>query len=342
MTRLPFARAGLQFWSPAAVLVVAALVLVLVPLAAGSAVSSFSVFSLLQTFASYGLVALALGLTIIAGEFDLSTLGMFAFGAMLTVIVGAEQPWLGVLTAVAVGAVSGAVQGTVIARLGINSMAVTLGGYLVLLGLTQTVSDSSTVRLPDIQVSLWLGTRVAEIFSPYSLIVIAVFALVALGFHLTSIGRTVRAVGGDRRTSRVAGVRTDGVLTGVFVASGALSGLAGGLSALALGAALPDPGMSPLVFGATAVLIGGIAITGGQGHLLGIAAGALGLGALDATFAVVAAENWVMDTVTGALLAIAVIASSPGLIRRWRARRQRQEGAKLALDLFARTPGMKP
>lgn len=104
----------------------------LTPAYNGHEFNAFDAFNTLQGFASLGLVALALGLTIIAGEFDLSVLGMQALGGVLAVKAGASHGLLGVLVAVAACAFLGALQGAVIARFRIHSMSVTLGTYIAL------------------------------------------------------------------------------------------------------------------------------------------------------------------------------------------------------------------
>jgi ribose/xylose/arabinose/galactoside ABC-type transport system permease subunit len=311
-----------QAASPVVTLVVMLAVFLVLPATHGHDFAWFSVFEVMQIFGTYGLLALALGLTMIAGEFDLSTLGMFGLGGMLAVKLGVDEPLLGVLAAVAVGALAGVAQGTVISRLGIDSMSVTLGGFLVLLGLTATIGADETVTYDNVDVGLRLDDPILTVLSLKSIIAIAGFVLIGLAMHFTRIGREVRAIGGDRRTSRVAGVRVDLVVVLVFATSGVLAGLAGALNSFSLASALPNPGFPPLVFAATAGLIGGIAIAGGQGTAAGIAAGTLALSLLQTTFGILASPGWVSDTVTGILLVVAVLLAAPELVDRVRSARQ--------------------
>ncbi len=318
----------LQTASPVVVLVAMIGVFLIVPALHGHAFAWFSVFEALQIFGTYGLLALALGLTMIAGEFDLSTLGMFGLGGMLAVKLGVGEPLVGVLAAVAAGAVAGAVQGGIVARLGIDSMAVTLGGYLVLIGLTQTLGHDKTVTYDNVDVGITLDDPIATILSLHSLIAIAGFVLLGLLMRCTRLGPEIRAVGGDRRTSRVAGVRVDLVLVGVFTASGLLAGLAGALNSYSIASALPNPGFAPLVFAATAALIGGVALAGGQGTAAGVAAGALALSLLQTTFGILASPGWITDTVTGVLLVLAVLLAAPQLRDRMLAARRSWEALR--------------
>lgn len=86
------------------------------------------------------LLVLGLGVTMIAGEFDLSVVGTYALGGMLAVQTGQSSAVLGMLGAVAAGAAIGTLQGGLIARLRIPSLPVTLATYIALLGLTSAMS----------------------------------------------------------------------------------------------------------------------------------------------------------------------------------------------------------
>lgn len=289
----------------------------LVPTLDGKEVGLSSVYATMQTYAAYGLLALAIGIGMIAAQFDLSVLGMFALGGMVAVKTGVEAPVVGVLVAASVGVLAGVIQGTIVTRLKLNSMSVTLGGYLVLLGLCRAIGSDETVTYPNVQVGIELDQPIAEVLSWHSIIVLAGFVLLGLVLHYTRIGRDIRAIGGDERASRVAAVRVDATLIGVFAVSGALAGIAGALNSYSLASALPDPGFSPLVFAATAALIGGVAFTGGRGSALGIALGALALSLLQGMFGILASSEWVSSVVTGALLVVAAVAAAPRLREHW-------------------------
>ena len=203
------------------------LALALLPALTHYTVRTANVYDIFQNFASYGLVALALGITIIAGEFDLSVSSMYLLGGMVAVLTGAGSPLLGILAALGTAVIVGAVQGGLISGFRLNSMPVTLGGYLVVLGITYILGHSKSVIYENYTVGLRLDKPILQIFSIRSLVALAIFVVAAIVLRYLRVGRDIRAIGGDRRAARVAGVPVDRLLVGVFVDLGARGGAAG-------------------------------------------------------------------------------------------------------------------
>ncbi|MEV6487391.1 hypothetical protein AB0M20_01945 [Actinoplanes sp. NPDC051633] len=286
---------------------------VLLPVYTGEAVAAFDVYNTFQIFARLGLLALALGLTMIAGEFDLSVVGTYALGGMLTVQAGQEHFAYGLLAAVAAGAVIGLVHGVLIAGLGLPSMPVTLATYITLLGLTSALSGGLTKTYSNPEVTLWVDQTVLAYFSPRSLLTLAFFVLAAVLLAFTRWGHELRAIGGDRRASRVAGVRVGRLLVGTFVVSGILSGLGGSLLSFSLGSANPDPGVQPLIVAAAAALLGGVSLAGGRGTPLGLLGGIMAVALLAEIVTVAALPSYVSQLFFAGLLGVIVVIDAPDL-----------------------------
>ena len=286
---------------------------VLVPVYSDATTDTFDVYNTLQILARLGPLALALGLTMIAGEFDLSVVGTYALGGMLTVQVGSEHFAYGVLAAVGAGVVIGLLQGGIIARLQIPSMPVTLATYITLLGLTSALSGGLTKSFSNAAVTLWVDQPVLTVFSPRSLITLGLFVMAAIVLAGTRWGRELRAIGGDRRASRAAGVGVDRLVVGVFVVSGALSALGGSLLSLSLGSANPDPGVQPLILAAAAALLGGVSLAGGRGNALGLLGGITAVALLAEVATLTALPAYVTQLFFAGLLAIIVMVDAPDL-----------------------------
>ena len=298
---------------PAAALVVTIIGFALIPAYTDSALASFDVYNAFQIFARLGLLTLALGLTMIAGEFDLSVVGTYAVGGMLTVQAGQGNWVWGLLAAVGAGAAIGLLQGGLIARFRIPSMPVTLATYIALLGLASALSGGLTKTYSKASVTLWVDQPVLTYFSPRSLITLGLFIVAAGVLSLSRWGRDLRAIGGDRRAARVAGVRVDRLVVGTFAASGVLSALGGSLLSFSLGSANPDPGVQPLIVAAAAALLGGVSLAGGRGSAPGLLGGIIAVALLAEIVTVAALPQYVSQLFFAGLLGIVVIIDAPDL-----------------------------
>ena len=283
------------------------------PAISGRMLTTFDVYNTFQGLAQLGMLTLGLGMTMIAGEFDLSVVGIYALGGMVAVQGGQSSPVLGVLAAVAAGAAIGAGQGGIIARLRIPSLVVTLATYIALLGLTSAMSGGLDVTYNNTAASLWIDQPIAVIFSVPSLATLAAFAVAAAILGGTRLGRQIRAIGGDRRASRVAGVRVDRTLVGLFAASGSLAALSGALFSYSYASANPDPGFQPLILATVGCLVGGVSLAGGRGLPAGLLAGALSVALLGQIDAITAIPDDFTELLYAALLGVIVAIDAPGL-----------------------------
>ncbi len=316
MTRL-FGREA----RPATLLVLVVLAVAATDHGTGYLFSRDTVFSVLQLFATYGLVSLAVGLSLLVREFDISVAGMVGLAGAVAVIVGHGNPWLGAAVGLATGLAGGLLQGLLITSLRLGSVAVTLGGLMTFQGLTTLITDNNSVAWPDLVLPLRLNAPLLGLLSFRSVVVLAVFAVAALVMARTRIGRDVLATGGDRRASAMAGVPVNIVVTLVFAASGLLCALAGVLLSFGLGAASPVALSDLLAPAAAGAIIGGVSLVGGRGNPFGIAAGVLILCVLRSGLNAVGVSPYVQDIATGGILLAIAIIDAPDLPRRmikWR------------------------
>lgn len=282
----------------------------------GHFLTATTAFSTLEGFATWGLVALGLGLTMMIREFDLSVVGMFSMAGCIAVLTGVQHPWLGLAYATAAGLAGGAAQGLIITRLRLGSIGVTLGGLLVFSGVAYVLTGNRSLAYDNIDVALRLGARLAGIFSLRSLLTVAVFGAAAAIMGFTRLGRDIVAIGSDRRAAMMAGVAVDATIVGIFTFSGACAALGGALLSYSLAAAAPSGLAAVIVPAAAAAILGGVSLAGGTGRPLGIAIGVLILAVLRSGFNAVGAPPYVNDVAMGAILLIVAILDGPDLMRR--------------------------
>jgi rhamnose transport system permease protein len=227
------------------------------------------------------LVATGMTLVILVGRIDISVGSQFAIVSVcagLLAKAGAGTPLL-LLSVLALGAGLGALNGLLVARLGLPSIIVTLATLVAWRDGLRWATEGAWVQdlPPHFQ---WFGLGQA---SGQGLIVAAALVvLVGLDFllHHVAAGRAVYAVGSDREAARLAGIEPDRVIFCVFVLMGALTGLAAYLNAARFSAVPGNIGIGLELKAVAAVVVGGTAIRGGRGTLPGTLVGVALLGTI--------------------------------------------------------------
>jgi ribose transport system permease protein len=298
---------------PLGVFVLVVIAFLLTPEYGGGSLAGFDIFNTFQGFASVGLITLAVGLSMVIGEFDLSVTGMQALGGVLAVKAGQHNGILGIAAAVAACGAIGCVQGMLIARLRIGSMPVTLGGYIALLGVTSVIADDKTVPFSNTSASVWVDHQLTSWISARGAIAVGAFVLAFFVLNFTRAGVDLRAIGADRRAARVLGVRVDRYVVGVFGVSGALSALAGAMLAYSNSVATLNPGIQPLILAVGGAVLGGVSLAGGRGRMWGLLLGAVSVSLLQEVFDVAALSSSSTELVFGTILMIVVVFDAPGL-----------------------------
>lgn len=276
-----------------------------------------------------GIIAIGVGLTMIAGEMDLSVGSMAAFAGILSIKFYAFGMIPALLMVVVVCAIIGAVQGYCIYRLNISSMVFTIGTLIALRGLTLVVSGEKTALIPfeNIAETDILSAKLL-VFSIPSIVLLALFVGIDFFSRRMLWGREVYAIGGGRSEARAAGVSIRRPIVMIFAMSAALAGLAGALLSIRTGSASPLGFEAVLLEAVTACLIGGIALSGGRGSILGILIGLFTIRFLVSGIAALGAPFWMQSLATGALLIFVII--SEAVIRYAIRRRRLSQTARAA------------
>jgi len=270
-----------------------------------------------------GLTALGIGITMIAGEFDLSVGSLAAVIGVFTInlIIAGMSVVPAIAIAVLAAAAFGALQGFVIALTGINSLVFTIGTLIGLRGFALIISDenSVTIPIPRLGETDFLGVKYLGLFSPLTILMFVVFLVVHLFLRYTLWGREIFAIGGGRTEARAAGVPIMRAMVISFALSGALAGLAGAVSSVRLASATPLGFDTLLLSAVTACLIGGIALDGGKGTVLGILIGLFTMRFLVGGVASLGAPYWLQSLAIGALLIFILVVQLGAMILRERA-----------------------
>lgn len=257
-----------------------------------------------------GIVSLGQALVIIAGGIDLSVGSIIGLSAVLAALATAAtgSPLLGLITALAVGTLVGAVNGLLVTRARINPFITTLGTLSVARGAALLATNGSPVRF-DNWVA-WLGYgRIGGV--PVQFILLVVLFLAVWFFAArTRWGRNIYAVGDNARAARLAGVDVKGTRVAVFVICGALAGLGGLLLGGMLTNANPSLGLGYELDVIAAVILGGVAMSGGRGSIPGVVVGAALMGLLRNAFVLLNVSGYWQTITIGLVVILAVGADS--------------------------------
>jgi len=256
------------------------------------------------------LIALAMTMLVVAAEVDLSVASVLGLSSAL---VGAL--WDGGLPietiiplVVLVGALCGLVNGLLVTRLGLPSLAVTIGTLALYRGLAYVVlGDQAVAQFPSQYTSLAVG-NVPGTFIPYPVALFALLAVVvAVALHATGFGRSLYAIGAQEQAAFFAGIRVKRIKLLLFVFSGTIAAFAGVVFTLRYGSARADNGLGIELAVIAAVLLGGVDFDGGKGTLGGVIAGVLLIGLLRNLLMLGDVSTEIQSIVTGLLLIVSVL-----------------------------------
>ena len=227
-------------------------------------------------------MAIGLVFVISAGEFDLSFGSAVAVSALAAAVALQSQPLLvGVLVGLGAGTMIGALNGVLVAYLRLPSFLVTLASLGLFAGIARSMTDLRSIPVINEGFTGFFGS--GKLGSVPSLAIWTVLA-VAVGHILyrhTRFGAHVLATGDNPRAAQVAGVRIERVRFLVLTLCGATAGLAGLLYAGRLQAAKYTLGETDLMTVIAAVIVGGTALKGGKGSIIGALLGSLLMGMLN-------------------------------------------------------------
>lgn len=273
LTRDQLGMATVAKWAP----VLALIVLIIVgAIASPTFLGAGNIRAMLLSSAILMILAVGQTFVISTGGIDLSVASIAQLsGVFMGIVIGwGFAPELGMVGAIAIGALAGAINGFIVSRWKITDFVVTLGTFSALSGLTLLLSDAKP-KIISSTTLIVISTGGIGIIS-YLLIIALVVAIVAhVTMFRTPFGTHVLAVGGNRKASDALGISFTRVKVGVYAISGALAGLAGILLAARLGAAEPTAGSAYQLTSIAAAVLGGVSLFGGKSSIVGPLIGAI-------------------------------------------------------------------
>lgn len=251
-----------------------------------------------------GIIAMPGTMLIIAGQFDLSVGSAAALGGVVMATVATEHSLLlGVLAAIVVGVVAGAINGFLVTVVGVNALITTLGMLSVLGGLAKVMADGLSISVTGFST---LGTARPAGIPLLVIIFLVIVGIFAYVMRYTTFGRAIYATGSNPVAARLAGIRTKRTIFTLFLLSGLACALAGLILTSMLGSASPTAATGLELSVITAVVLGGTTLSGGEGTVFGTMIGLLIVGFLNNGLVLQGVDPFWQNVAQGALLISAV------------------------------------
>lgn len=277
----------------------------------GQFLSSTNLNNMAERSVALGIVAVGQTFVILVGSLDLSVAYLISVVAVMASYTMQGDPnrvpaAIALVTAIGLGV--GVVNGLIVTKLKINAFIATLGTGLLMQGVLNASFNNFAGSVPRSFQNLAYGD-----IGPFSISVLMLFAVVILGsliLNRTRFGAHIYAVGGNRATARLSGVRTDRVIIGAHIIASLTATLSGLyiVSRLRAGAPWVGPDGVYDLESVAVTVIGGTALSGGRGGVWGTLAGVFIFAILDTMFNQLGVDSFLKQVLRG-LIIIAAVAS---------------------------------
>jgi ribose transport system permease protein len=276
-----------------------------------------NILNVLNQNAVTAVVAAGAALVMISANFDISVGSMIGLSTTTSALLVVDG--MGIAPAMIIGfaicVACGLLNGLIIAKTRTPSFIITLAMLSTYHGISLITTGGITKSLAGKFAGLGRGTSFGFLPNPI-LVCLAVYLFLFAVLRYTRLGRRVYSVGGNEEAAYLSGVNTDLTKIIVYGLNGVLVGIASVTLLSRLGAALPSTGSGVELRAIAAVVIGGVPLTGGKGNALGTFLGVILMGLISNVLNLLNISAYYQEVAIGLIIAIAVIFSNLGRMRR--------------------------
>lgn len=262
------------------VLIVLGVIVIILSIVSPVFLKPVNLVNIVRQTVEIGVMAIGMSFLIIAAEMDLSVGSIFGASAMLGALLFKNEvnPTLVFIVMLLAGAAIGLVNGTLVAKAKMPAFIVTLGTMQIFRSIAYAISNGQSISVfPDKAMNSWvfgLGASIGVI--PVQVIIMLLLYVIAhIVMSKTKLGFDIYATGGNQKAARLAGINTDKIKIICFMMTGSLCALAGMVSIAYLKSVPTTAGEGREMDVIAAVILGGAALSGGRGTILGTFIGAI-------------------------------------------------------------------
>jgi ribose transport system permease protein len=262
-----------------------------------------------RDLAQVGILAIGESVVILTGGIDLSVGALAGLAGILTawfnVYQGMPAP-VAILVTLAICAAVGVWHGTMVTRLSVPPFVITLVTYTVAQGLALSITTGTPINGIDPLFSNLSQFYLGQVPVP-ALVFVGTAVIAWFALERTYVGRQIYAVGGNKEAARLAGIPIGRRITYAYVASAMLAGVVGILVIGRMNVADPSVGPGWELSAIAAAVVGGVSLFGGEGRIVGIAAGAILLEFIANGLLALHVNTYYQTVVQGAVLGVAIL-----------------------------------
>lgn len=270
-----------------------------------------NLMNVLRTASLTAICAMGYMFVILLGEMDLSVGSMQAVVGIVSVMIlnftkNVPEALLG---GIITGAVLGCINGLLVTKAGINSLIASLGTMAILRGSAYIITNGISIQanIPRFEI---LGTGYVGPFPIPFLIAVVIFAALYFVLNKTVFGRNIYAVGGNNSAARLCGINVGRIKMAAYIIVGVLTALSGYILACRLNSAQPNAGDGFEFQVISAVVLGGVSLSGGKGNLTGAVIGVLILSVLSNVLVLAGVSSFYQEVSRGIVILLAVYIDS--------------------------------
>ena len=303
-------------WSGYSFIFIFVVIFIVWMISLGDSVTWPGIMIVMRHSAVVGLMAIGMGFVIITGGIDLSVGSTLALVCVLSAKIfnDTNDLFATFMVAMCLGTGLGLVNGLLIGKAKMPAFIVTLGTMLIYRSLAQfymrTEIGTSSILLnytEEFKSFSQFGTGDVLTIPYIGIILIAITVLFVFVANRTKYGKSVYAVGGNEKAAFLSGIKVEWVRVSVYTITGALVGFAGFLQLAMYGTVDPaSVGKNNEMYAIAAAVIGGIAMAGGKGKIIGVLFGAMSYTIIDKIIAALGLDALINDTIKGVILLAAV------------------------------------
>ena len=262
-----------------------------------------------NNFAVFGVLASGITIVMLAGGFDLSIGSLSGLVGIISAVLmmekfGVPTPLIFVI-AIAIGCTVGLINGLIITKIGINPIITTLGTLAIIRGVCYFWANQNP-RIYNMFIQGFGRKFIADIVPYTTVYIIVFFIILALILKFTKFGRNLYTIGGNETLARLAGIPVDRIKIITYVISGFFCAIAGLLLISQLGSGRPEYGTGAELEVLTIVVLGGVAVGGGKGNLLGVFVALLIIGSISNGMVMLDVPVFLRVVVKGVLLVMVI------------------------------------